>query len=105
MGFGGGQTETVTRIRPPGKDTFGDPLPGSDAEFDVEGCLFAPGPSTENLTGANQVDADATVYMPEGTDIRATDQVRARGDLYEVAGKPGVWAGFGVTVPLRLVTG
>jgi hypothetical protein len=100
-----GKTETVTRVRPPAKDTFGDPLPGTGSEVDVPGCLFAPGGSTENLDGADQVVADATVYMPDGTDIRPTDRVRARGDLYDVVGKPRVWAGYGVEVPLRLVTG
>ncbi len=105
MAFGGRNTETITIIRPPGKDTFGDPLPGQKPEFDVDGCLFAPGSTSEDLDGANQTTTAATIYAPAGTDVRETDQVRARGDLYEVAGKPGAWANVGVEIRLRRITG
>ena len=98
-------TETVTVIRPAGRNAFGDPQPGSAVEFDVPGCLVAPGTSTEPGFADNQVDTDAAVYAPPASDFRATDQVRVRGDVYNVVGKPQVWAGFGVVVGLRQVTG
>lgn len=101
----GGNVETVVIVRPPGKDKFGDPLPGEPARIPVQGCLFAPGPSVENLAGANQVEADGTVYAPPGTDVRPTDQVLVRGDLYEVDGKPRDWGTSGVVIVLKLVTG
>ncbi|MGC4886698.1 hypothetical protein [Micromonospora sp. DT227] len=100
-----GNTETVVIIRPPARDQFGDPTPGETARFAVAGCLFAPGPSVENLTGANQVTADGTIYAPPATDVRANDQVLVRGDLYEVDGKPQDWGTSGVVIVLRLVTG
>lgn len=105
MAFAVGETETVTVIRPPGKDTFGDPLPGAQPEFDVEGCLFAPGSSSEYQLNANQVVTGGTVYAPPGTNVRETDRLRVRGDVYEVDGKPGVWGGVGVEIRLRLATG
>lgn len=98
-------TETVTVVRPPGKDAFGDPLPDSGSTFEVGGCMFAPGPSNEPGFAANTVDTDATVYAPPAADFRATDLVIARGDTYTVVGKPQVWAGFGVVVALRQTTG
>lgn len=97
--------ETVTVVRPPAKGRFGDPVPGTAAEIPVEGCLFAPGPSGENLDGANQVDATGTVFAPAGTVVRPSDRLRVRGELYEVAGKPMDWGTSGVQIPLRQVTG
>lgn len=98
--------ETVTVVRTPGRDAFGDPLPGSATEFDVAGCLFAPGPSRELGFAANQVDSDGTVYAPPGTDVLATDKVRVRERLYSVVGDPQDWGNdAGVVIVLRRVTG
>jgi hypothetical protein len=102
---GAGDTETVQVIRPPGRDRFGDPLPGAATEFDLPGCLFAPGPSREPGFATNMVDTDGTLYAPPASDVRATDRVRVRGDVYEVVGKPQVWGTSGVVVALREVTG
>lgn len=92
-------------IRPTGRDAFGDPLTGSPTEFDIEGCLFAPGPSHEMQAAANQVDTDGTVYAPAGSDVLATDRMRIRGDVYSVVGKPQDWGSFGLVIAVRLVTG
>lgn len=101
----GSSIETVTVIRPPGKDRFGDRAAGEDVEHDEQGCQFAPGPSKEAGFAANTVDTDATIYGPAGMDILATDLVRVRGDIYSVVGKPELWGGEGVVVAVRLVTG
>jgi hypothetical protein len=99
-------TETVTVIRPAGRDNFGDPLPGDPLEFEVGGCLFAPGPSRELNAAANTVDTDATIYGPPGMNVLATDQVRAHGHLYTVVGDPQDWgSGAGTVVVLRRTTG
>lgn len=100
-----GDTETVTVVRPPGRDRFGDPLPGTAVEFAVPGCQFAPGPSQEIGFASNTVDTDGTVYAPPGTTVYPTDQVRVRGDLFQVVGVPQVWGSFGVVIVLRRVTG
>jgi hypothetical protein len=103
---GAGDTETVTVIRPPGNDEFGDPLPGTAVEFEVPGCLFAPGPSKEMGFAAATVDTDGTVYSPPGTDVLATDRVRVRGVVYSVVGHPQDWGrSAGVVIVLRRVTG
>lgn len=98
-------TETVTVIRPTGKDRFGDPLPGSPVEFDVGGCLFAPGNTQELSNGSNIVIADAAIYGPSGMDVRATDKLRIRGLLYETIGQPQFWGSAGTVVQLRRTTG
>lgn len=101
----GSDSETVTVIRPPGRDKFGDQAAGTPTEFDVAGCLFAPGPSREMGFASNQVLTDATVYGPAGMDVRPTDRVRARGDVYTVVGFPQVWGSIGTVVVLRRFTG
>lgn len=104
--FAAGDTETVTLLPAGLKDRWGDPIPGSTNPIDVHGCLFAPGPSAENLNGANQTEADGTVYMPAGSPaVTAADRVRVRGDVYEVIGKPRVWGYAGMEIVLRMVTG
>jgi hypothetical protein len=102
---GAGDTETVTVIRPPGRNPYGDPLPGSAVESDLPGCLFAPGPSREVAAGANQVDTDGTVYAPPAADVLATDRIRVRGEVYSVVGHPQDWGSSGVVIVLRRVTG
>jgi hypothetical protein len=103
--FTAGEVETVTVVRPPGRDRFGDPRPGTNIEHDIPGCLIAPGPSGENLDAANQVDTHLSVYAPPGADVTATDQVRVSGDLYQVVGAPRRWATAGVEIALHRVTG
>ena len=111
-----GTIETIVVERPPGRDNFGDPLPDAPLFFEVPNCLWAPGATSENLDGANQVVADGNVYAPAGTVVYATDRVRrgARlvdgvlvepGDVYEVAGKPQDWSNAGVVIPVRQVNG
>ncbi len=101
----GSDTETVTVIRPPVRDRFGDLSAGTAVEFDIPGCLFAPGPSREMGFATNQVQTDGTVYGPPGIDVRPTDRMRIRGDVYSVIGKPQVWGTTGTVVVLRLFTG
>ncbi len=102
---GAGDGETVTVVRPPQLDRFGDPVPGSTPEFDVPGCLFAPGKSQEQLFGANTVDTDGAIYAPAGSDFRAADKVRIRGEMFSVVGKPRLWGSEGVVGAVRQVTG
>lgn len=101
----GFNTETVTVIRPPALDQFGDPVPGTSTEQLVGGCLFAPGSSDEGDVGTNQVVTDGAVYGPAGLDVQHSDRIRIRGDLYEVVGKPQRWGAFGTVVGVRLYNG
>lgn len=93
--------DTVTVIRPPGRDPFGDPVPGSTTQFTIAGCLFAPGPSKEMGLAAAGTDTDGTVYAPAGVDVRATDLLQVRGTVYTVVGDPQDWGAEGVVVVLR----
>ena len=103
---GAGEVETVTVVRGPGVDTFGDPLPGADTEFDIGGCLIAPRSTAENNFAASQVDTELAVYTPPDIpQVLPTDRMRVRGELHHVVGEPQVWGTFGVVISLRKVTG
>lgn len=97
-------TETLTAVRPGGKDKFGDPLPAT--ETDVAGCVVWPRSSTETENHSDTVIVGLSVLFPSGTDIKATDQVRRAGVLYDVDGEPGTWdADTGIEVALTRGTG
>lgn len=102
--------ETVTVVRPAGTDDWGDPIPGSGTETDVEGCMVQPRTSTELTESRDTVFIGFTVWMPPGTDVLSTDKVRYRGVEYVVNGEPFRWPDFSgvedhVQVELEGVTG
>ncbi len=88
-------------VRVGGADPFGDPAAGNPPEFELGGCLFAPGKSDEIGVGAAGVDTDATVYAPAGADVRPTDRIRARGQVYTVVGAPQDGGSAGMVIRLR----
>ncbi len=105
--------ETVTVIRKPKRDLFGDRTAGADLQWEVPGWEFAPGPSQEMGAAGGQVETDATVYGPPVVDIartvpegiKPTDIVRVRGDDYEVVGRIRDWGQSGSELALKRVTG
>lgn len=93
--FGG---DVITVIRAAGHSADGDPT-GTAAEVDVEGCYVQPrsspgggGSSTETLGGRDTVVTGLIAFVPAGADIRATDRIRWKGDLYEVDGDDADWS-------------
>lgn len=106
-------TETVTVVRRPPRDNFGNRPAGAAQQWDVPGCQFAPGPTQEMGVGGAQVESDGTVYGPPVADIDAivpdgvkpTDVIRVRGDDYEVVGDVRDWGASGSVIVLRRATG
>ncbi len=96
-----GEEESVTVIRVGRRDPFGDPAAGNPPEFEIAGCLFAPGGSEEIGGGSAGVDTEAKIYGPPGADVRSTDRIRARGQVYTVVGDPQDWGSAGVVISLR----
>ena len=104
--------EVVTRLRAAesGPDRYGDPTYGDPTETDLAGALFAPGGTQEPVeAGRTAVITNPTLYFPGvWPDIVPTDQVRVRGDVYEVIGDPANWqldGQGGLAVELRKVDG
>lgn len=111
-----GDTVTILRPGPPTRDEYGNDVPGTPSEISVPGCAVAPrdgsgAGSNEDTDARDTVITGLTLYAPYGTGIRATDQIRVGGDVYEVDGQPGSFRSpftgstGPVVVALRLVTG
>jgi len=91
--------ETVRILRTgtsPGRDPRGQPLPGPDESFDVDGCVVTPRAETSQVGGSQQQERDTvivgwTVYAPSGTALRTTDKAVIRGIICEITGEPGDW--------------
>ncbi|MGN6589502.1 MAG: hypothetical protein ACTHKE_04345 [Sphingomicrobium sp.] len=61
--------------------------------WDVRGCDFQPGASSEQLIGRDFSEIGGTVFAPIGTDVTEYDRVSFQGTVYDVDGKPEVWPG------------
>lgn len=91
--------ETVRILRTgvsAGRGPRGQPLPGLDESFDLEGCVVTPRAESPQVGGSQQQDRDTvivgwTVYAPAGTALRTTDRAVIRGVVCEITGEPGDW--------------
>lgn len=85
--------ETVTIIRAPGVDQYGDPIPGDPMRIDIPGCAIAPRPLGETSERGRQgVIVGYTIYLPAGSPaILHTDQIEVRGAVREIDGEPAEW--------------
>lgn len=105
--------ETVVILRPTVVlDRNGNEISGEPTEIPIEGCAAAHRESQEpDQYGRAQVVTGLQVFMPPGTDVRATDQLRVRGVVRDIDGEPFEWAnpftGWnpGVVVNLKGVSG
>lgn len=96
MTFPAGETVTLLRPGTPTEDGYGNDVPGSNTETDIAGCVVAPrdGNATsgnEVVQARDQVISGFVVWLPAGTDVRATDRMRVRGVVCEVDGESGHW--------------
>lgn len=83
-------SDTVTVLRGRSRNTSGD-LVGSDTGTEVTGCSVQPTSASESTDRGELQIANATAYLPAGTDILATDRVSWLGDVYAVNGTPARW--------------
>lgn len=110
MRFAHGESIVILRAATGGTDDYGNPVVGWDSatERTVHGCALAPRAEPES----GGYDSPAVLigfqlYAPPGTDIRPTDRIRARGEVFEVDGIAAEWNNpftgteFGVEVALR----
>ncbi|MFQ6194872.1 hypothetical protein [Streptomyces sp. NPDC000405] len=107
-----GETVTVLRAGATGRDIYGNDLPGPAVEQLVRGCVIAPAGTPDEVTGGRDTVTEAlTVYLPAGTDVRPTDRMRIRGEVFEVHGavtahrSPFTGQGAGVHLTARRTTG
>lgn len=103
------ETVSIVRERPADDDPtdrYGNEITAPSAPIPVARCLVAFANSDEPVSvGRSAVITQDTVYMPDGTDVRATDSLIIRGDSFQVMGDPQPWIGAGVVVACKRVTG
>ncbi len=106
-----GEDVAISRREVIGVDQYGNDVKET-VTTTIPGCVVWPRTSTEYTDERDTVITGITVIFPPGTDVEAVDAVIVRGDLYEVTGRPFVWAQnpwtnskAGVQVELREVTG
>lgn len=100
-----GETVTVRRTTPPGRDEYDDPIPGTTTEHDIENVAIAPRTSgSKESTDRETQDGlivGYTLYITDvDADILNTDQVKVYGRWCDVVADPGRYsspfvAGFG----------
>lgn len=88
-------TETIVVHRPLPQNRFGE-AGGYDPDAFVRSCIILPRESTREIDGRQAtVISGLVVYAPPGSDIRATDEVTARGARWRVDGEPGDYRSAG----------
>lgn len=96
--------ETVTRYRsgaPTGADDEqGNPIYGPDVTATIPIKRFAPQVPDETAEAfGSQVIEAGTIYGFRGTDLRASDRVLIRGDMWQVHGEPADWKSYSSYAP------
>lgn len=90
MPFHSGQT--VKRLRAPERDRYGD-RPDVDDVLPIPDVGVAWGSTDENNSFQETTESEATLYMPKGVDIVASDHVELEdGSRWRVIGRP-MWSG------------
>lgn len=116
FGFGNGTTVTVRRTTEPGEDQYGDPIPPTTTDRDIEDVAVAPRTSvTRESTDRPTQDGTVigyTLYITDPqVDIVSTDLVKVKGRWCEVDGDAAQYenpfvVGFGgAVVQLKFAQG
>lgn len=86
-------SDTVTRVRyADERDAFGDLAANvAPLETDIPGCSVQPRSGSERTDQRDTVVTLLTAFLPPGSDVIPTDQLRYRGDLYEIDTRPESW--------------
>lgn len=103
----GGEPIIIKRRTQSGEDAHGNPS-YTVANVLVREALIAIGTTSESIdVGRDAVDAEVTLYLPNGTVVLEGDKFLIRDTLWEKAGTPQEWVSpfpggeGGVVVPLR----
>lgn len=97
--------ETVTVVRQAKVDKLSSAPAGVAPEFDLEGCQVLPRQSFEEGRGWVNVDGwDVWCFTEPTQEVLYTDQLRVRGDLYQIEGKPARYDKRGRFKALKIQT-
>lgn len=97
--------ESVYRVRAARTDKL-KPKTAPDPDVEIKGCTVVPilADGMEQAgPGSQVIEADFFVKTPPGTDIKADDRLRVRGELMEIQGRPADFGRRGVLFYVRAV--
>ena len=80
-------SETVWRLRheAPGVDENNDPIPGAVSRTPLRARAIAPGASRRNIGLTRSGESiELTVYFSPAPDLRDTDELEVRGQVFKV---------------------
>lgn len=104
-------TETIIRHRKSHDlDRWGEPVT-PEPDLPITRCIVVPrGIGGENNQNASTVISGLQVFLPPGTDIRASDRITVRGKEYAVDGEPADYRSLAgvpkkILINLKRVTG
>lgn len=80
--------ETVERLRETGTPGRHGAR-GSEEATPIHNTTLIPRTSSEDVDGRDTVVIGYTLVCPPGTDLKATDRIRARGERWSIDGMPG----------------
>ena len=89
-------SKTATIYRAPLVDSRGTKVRDWASQYvtktDVAGCSFQPVSSDTRWTDPSQaVTSTHRLFMPPGTDVKASDRVEVDSTMYAIQGEPSVW--------------
>ena len=58
------------------------------SEYTINGCSVQLSTTSGNVSDREQASVSATIYAPQGSDMRKGDRVVVGGDVYTIVGKP-----------------
>ena len=82
-----GETVVLLRRTQSGRDRYHNDT-YTTTEVPVAGCAVSQTQSVEDDSRGTRVTVTATVVLPPGTQVAATDRIRVRGLVYDIDGKP-----------------
>ena len=84
--------ETVILVTPPGKDAYGDPLPGTGTERELTGCQVYPEHTGEATFGAQTTTGRYVALLPIArTEVTAQMQAKWDGETWNIRGTGLTW--------------
>lgn len=83
-------TETPIILRPGITEEWGQEVVDWDnpTEIPIPGCTDYALSGVETLQGTEVAMGSRQMFMPAGTDVRATDRIRHLGYVWEIVGEP-----------------
>lgn len=76
--------ESILFKSSPKRDAYGDPIPGTGTETQVDGCAVYPASATEDAFRSGKVTNEYIALLPAGTRVSSTSTATWDGETFNV---------------------